>query len=167
MSKAKTSYADDDNSLSVDDDDKENYFSSSGDILVPSRVEVKQKPKSSWVWSHFKQSASGDKAYCFGMLCCQNVKYGCSHSTGMLGCHIKVRHPKTYSNKCAEYAAEILKAEPDISSYITGSTTAALTLKSPISYFLKPCPNFESNLLNWMIKTYQRLVTILVPRLQS
>jgi hypothetical protein len=155
MFKAETGCVD------VDDD---NYLSEEPlvDALVPSRIdiEVKQKPKSSWVWSHFKNSTNGDKAYCFCLLCRQDIKYGQSHSTGILEHHIKVLHPKTYSNRCAEKAAQRLAAEPDVSPCINASTstaTTALSSKSPIGLFLTPWPSFESTLLSWMIKTYQPL----------
>jgi len=157
MSEGETSFDDDSDSLSVVDDDKENFFSSSGDVLVQSTVAVKRKPRISWVWTHFKQSASGDKAYCFCMLCCKDVKYGLSRSTGMLERHIKVHHLKIYNKRSSEQAAERLKAESGISDCIITPSTTALTAKSSISTFLTACPNFESALLHWMIKTYQPL----------
>jgi hypothetical protein len=79
---------DDSGLLSCEDDEEKNNFPQR--ITVPSKQKV--KAKSSWVWEHFKSSPNGDKTKSFCLLCCQDIHYGKSCSTGMLERHIKIKH---------------------------------------------------------------------------
>jgi hypothetical protein len=102
-----SSYINEDSECSLNDDallqdkdeEKEN---------VPLQISVtkkrKSKAKSSWVWCYFKPSANGDETKNFCALRSQDVHYGRSHSTWMLGRHIKNIHAKLYSDMCAQCA---------------------------------------------------------------
>ncbi len=62
----------------------------------PKKVVVgKRKPKTSWVWKHFKEIL-GKKKHCYCLLCSSEVYYGDSRSTGMLEHHIQRKHSKTH-----------------------------------------------------------------------
>ena len=110
---------------------------------MPSKRKV--KAKSSWVWEHFKSSPNGDKTKSFCLLCCQDIHYGKSRSTGMLERHIKIKHAAVYSDRCAQHALERIE-QADKSS-----------MQSSINSYLTTCPNFESCLIRWMVKKYMPL----------
>lgn len=127
-------------SFSVEDDNKENDDLLSP--LVPTRISVRRKrrPKTSWVWNHFKDVA-GKRSYCFCLLCSKEVFYGDSRSTGMLERHIQRRHLKTYQDELRSRTNKAIEQET----------------QSSINSFAVPCPTFKSCLMKWMIKTYQPL----------
>jgi hypothetical protein len=63
----------------------------------------------------------------------------------MLERHVKIHHPKSYADH--HYA---LRAAKNITRMNNNSSTQSST-----NPFLVAYPEFESCLLNWMIKTYQ------------
>jgi hypothetical protein len=77
------------------DNDPYPSFSDLHSPSLPRKISLKRRPKSSWVWEHFKlQQAYTKNALC--LLCSKNVCYGLSRSTGMLECHIQRNHVKVY-----------------------------------------------------------------------
>jgi hypothetical protein len=108
----------------------------------------KVKAKSSWVWEHFKSSPNGDKTKSFCLLCCQDIHYGKSRSTGMLEHHIKIKHTAVYSDRCEQHALERIEQE---------TMADKSSMQSSINSYLTACPNFESCLIRWMVKKYMPL----------
>ena len=137
---------DNENDPLLEDDPNPSFFDLHSPLL-PRKIRLKRRPKSSWVWEHFKvQQADKKNALC--LLCSKNIYYGLSCSTGMLECHIRRSHVKEYSEAMKNHAQEkLLNSSND-------NGTADL-MQSSINGFVVTCPTFESYLLKWMIKTYQ------------
>jgi hypothetical protein len=137
----------------LEEEDQENTIPPSpSDILSPlvsTKISLpKRKPKTSWVWKHFKPSST-NKDYAFCTLCSLEIFYGSSRSTGMLERHIQRKHPKAHS--------DILKSHVAEKNHTVAEDGATELTQSSISEFVAACPKFESYLLRWMIKTYQPL----------
>jgi hypothetical protein len=67
----------------------------------------------------------------------------------MLEQHVQRHHVKTYADMCARWVAEKIGIAGDQARTNTNKPSSA-SLKS---YFIA-CPEFESCLLDWIIKTY-------------
>lgn len=123
--------------IDVDTDaDKENdrSFSDLHSPTLPRKISVKRKPKSSWVWEHFKAQQT-DKKNAFCLLCSKNVCYGLSRSTGILERHIRRNHAKVYSEVMAKQAQEKL-------SMLSNDDGTADLAHSSIPGFVVTCPTF-------------------------
>jgi hypothetical protein len=101
-------------------------------IKISMPTKRKPKAKSSWVWSYFKPSANGEKTKYFCMPCSQDVHYGWSCSTGMLEHHLRSKHLKLYSDRCAECALEKIDRE----------SKEKTSFQTSFSSFVTAFPNF-------------------------
>jgi hypothetical protein len=110
----------------------------------------KRKQGASYVWQYFDVYTSKVKhhlAYCH--LCKADVNYTISKSTGMLTCHMRVKHREIYEQHLLMETKKQKTGEEDNELKQTN-----------ISRYVHHAPTFEKCCIDWIIAMYQPLSMI-------
>jgi hypothetical protein len=106
------------------------------------------------IWQYckiYKEKQYSMLAYC--LLCQNDVNYSASHSTSMLERHLSRNHKKEFKLIRMERAEKRIKLDDG------KSDKPSRQQASIISYGVS-CPYYEEKLIDWLIATYQPILTV-------